>query len=53
MRRNQGDHSVATEPKPVHPIGQYEAKVEPSGAGAERKAEQASRSAGVNARGGI
>ena len=22
MRRNQGDHAVATEAKPVHPVGQ-------------------------------
>ena len=22
MRRNQGDHTVATEAKPVHPVGQ-------------------------------
>jgi len=33
-------------------LGQHEAEVEPSGAGAEPKAEQASRAAGVNARGG-
>ena len=33
-------------------LGRHEAEVEPSGAGAEPKAEQASRAAGVNACGG-
>jgi hypothetical protein len=34
-------------------LGQHEAEVEPSGAGAERKAEQASRPAGVSASTGM
>jgi len=34
-------------------LGQHEAEVEPSGAGAERKAEQTSRPVGVSARGGM
>ena len=37
----------------VSGLGQHEAEVETSGAGAERKTEQASRPAGVNARGGM
>jgi hypothetical protein len=37
----------------VSGLGQHKPEVEPSGAGAERKAEQASRPAGVNARGGM
>ncbi len=37
----------------VSGLGQHEAEIESSGAGAERKAEQASRPAGVNARGGM
>ncbi len=37
----------------VSGLGQHKPEVKPSGAGAERKTEQASRPAGVNARGGM
>jgi hypothetical protein len=47
MRGNQRDHSVATEPKPVHPVGQPISASTNSGFKVRRKSEVFGPAAGV------